>query len=298
MSGLSSIYGGMSPYQKPNIGKNDLKGDNKKKTKASENTEKTQKTESKATSASNAKVYTGGKVIGQPKLSEKASDYYESLKKKYGNMDFILVSEDKKETAKAQIASLSNPDKMVVLIDEDKVEQMASDEAYRDKYESIISNAANSVSDLKSQLEASGASVQAFGMQIDDKGQASYFAVLEKSSAAQKERIEKKLEEKKAEKKEEAKEAKEKKIEKKAEEKAEEKKKAKLDEKEKIKARAAGETDDGKNISSFKKEYKTISAASIDELLSKVVNYSFNDKSQSILSEAEKQVGQNFDFRG
>ena len=288
MSGLSSIYGGMSPYQKPNIGKNDLKGDNKKKTKASENTEKTQKTESKATSASNAKVYTGGKVIGQPKLSEKASDYYESLKKKYGNMDFILVSEDKKEAAKAQIASLSNPDKMVVL----------SDEAYRDKYESIISNAANSVSDLKSQLEASGASVQAFGMQIDDKGQASYFAVLEKSSAAQKERIEKKLEEKKAEKKEEAKEAKEKKIEKKAEEKAEEKKKAKLDEKEKIKARAAGETDDGKNISSFKKEYKTISAASIDELLSKVVNYSFNDKSQSILSEAEKQVGQNFDFRG
>ena len=36
-----------------------------------------------------------GKTIGSPKLSKKAADYYESLKKKYSNMDFILVSEDK-----------------------------------------------------------------------------------------------------------------------------------------------------------------------------------------------------------
>lgn len=42
-----------------------------------------------------------GKTIGSPKLSKKAADYYESLKKKYSNMDFILVSEDKKEQAKA-----------------------------------------------------------------------------------------------------------------------------------------------------------------------------------------------------
>ena len=69
-----------------------------------------------------------GKTIGSPKLSKKAADYYESLKKKYSNMDFILVSEDKKEQAKAQASSYANASKMVVLIDEDKVERMAEDE--------------------------------------------------------------------------------------------------------------------------------------------------------------------------
>lgn len=41
-------------------------------------------------------------------------------------------------------------------------------------------------------------------MQVNDNGTATYFAVLEKSTAAQKERIEKKAQEKKAEKKAEA----------------------------------------------------------------------------------------------
>ena len=51
--------------------------------------------------SSNTSV-TAGKTIGEPKLSEKAQKYYESLQKKYGNMDFILVSKDMKETAQAQ----------------------------------------------------------------------------------------------------------------------------------------------------------------------------------------------------
>ena len=44
-----------------------------------------------------------GKTIGNPKLSDEASKYYEQLKKKYSNMDFILVSKDKKEQAKSQV---------------------------------------------------------------------------------------------------------------------------------------------------------------------------------------------------
>ena len=35
---------------------------------------------------------TNGKTIGDPQLSEKAQKYYEQLKKKFSNMDFILVS--------------------------------------------------------------------------------------------------------------------------------------------------------------------------------------------------------------
>ena len=138
-----------------------------------------------------------GKTIGSPRLSKKAADYYESLKKKYSNMDFILVSEDKKEQAKAQASSYANASKMVVLIDEDKVERMAEDENYRKQYEAIIANAASGISQLKSSLQSSGANVKGFGMQVNDGGTATYFAVLEESSAAQRERIEKKAAEKK-----------------------------------------------------------------------------------------------------
>ena len=38
-----------------------------------------------------------GRTIGQPELSEKAQKYYEQLKKKYGNYDFILVSRDRRK---------------------------------------------------------------------------------------------------------------------------------------------------------------------------------------------------------
>ena len=62
-----------------------------------------------------------GKTIGQPKLSETAKKYYEKLKSKYQNMDFILVSNDMKEMEKANAGSFANPQKMVVLIDGEKL---------------------------------------------------------------------------------------------------------------------------------------------------------------------------------
>ena len=45
-----------------------------------------------------------GKTIGEPQLSEKGAKYYEQLKAKYGNYDFILVSKDQKENAQANAA--------------------------------------------------------------------------------------------------------------------------------------------------------------------------------------------------
>ena len=53
-------------------------------------------------------------------------------------MNFILVSEDQKENAKANAAGYANSNNMVVLIDEDKIERMASDENYRKQYEGIL----------------------------------------------------------------------------------------------------------------------------------------------------------------
>jgi hypothetical protein len=220
-------------------------------------------------SGSAKKTGSYGKTIGNAQLSEEGAKYYEQLKKKYGNMDFILVSSDQKANAQANAASYANPGKMVVLIDEEKIERMAADENYRKQYESIISNAASGLSQLKSSMESSGMSdrVQGYGMKVNDGGTASFFAVLKKSSADQKARIEKKAEEKKAEKKE-----KEERLQK------------------------SRETDD--DIAVDDGETVTITANSIEELLQKISDYTMGERSDNVQTDYEKLVGQNIDFRG
>lgn len=240
---------------------------------------KESETSGKAENVSNAsetRKNTGanyGKTIGEPKLSEKAQKYYDQLKKKYGNYDFILVSRDEKENAKANASKYANKNKTVVLIDEDKIEKMATDEKYRKQYEGILSGAASQLQQLKSSMEKSGANVKGYGMQVNDNGTTSFFAVLKKSSDDQKARIEKKAEAKKAEKKE---------AEKKADRKKQEERLKKSGDKEKV----------------DKEEENVISADSIEELLKKIGDYNFGALSDSVMTESEKQVGQNIDFRG
>ena len=210
---------------------------------------------------SKTKTRVSGKTIGNPELSEKAAKYYEELKSKYSNMDFILVSKDQKEQAQAQAGSYANASKMVVLIDEEKIERMAEDETYRKQYEGIIANAASGMSQLAKSISTTGAKVKGFGMQVKDNGFVSFFAVLEKSSAAQKARIEKKAAEKKEAKKTEAKRAEKKKRE------------------EQLK-----ETDE-------KADTVTITAGSIEELIRKIQDAQMADRSDSSQTEEEKQVG-------
>lgn len=215
---------------------------------------------------SKTKTRLSGKTIGSPELSEKAAKYYEELKSKYSNMDFILVSKDQKEQAQAQAGSYANASKMVVLIDEEKIERMAEDETYRKQYEGIIANAASGMSQLAKSISTTGAKVKGFGMQVKDNGLVSFFAVLEKSSAAQKTRIEKKAAEKKEAKK--------------TEEKRAEKKKRE----EQLK-----ETDE-------KADTVTVTAGSIEELIRKIQDAQMADRSDSSQTEEEKQVGQKIDF--
>lgn len=204
-------------------------------------------------------------TIGNPQLSEQASQYYEELKKKFSGMSFVLVSREQKQQAQANAASYASPDKMVVLIDEDKIERMATDEAYRTQYEGVIANASSELAQMSSQLTTSGQMVKGYGMQIDDKGMASYFAVLEKSSAAQKERIEKKAEKNRQAKKDAAKKAKKKEQQERLEE--------------------SGKT---------KKETITVKASSIEELIQKIKEQN-PDTEKTILTKEEQITGQRFD---
>lgn len=196
-------------------------------------------------------------TIGNPKLTETASKYYEELKAKYGDAEFVLVSADQKESA-SDIASRIQTDKsMVVVISEDEVEKMATDEATRSQNEKLISDAQTQFPEMRKQLEETGVEVKSFGMQINGDGTASYFAVVDKSIAAQKERIETNLEEKRAEKKADAKEAAE-------------------------KAR--------------KEDLTAVTASSFEELIQKIQDTVYEAKADSVMTEQEKVVGQNFDF--
>ena len=189
-------------------------------------------------------------------------------------MDFVLVSSDMKEQAKANAASYANPSKMVVLVDEEKIERMAEDENYRKQYEGIIANSSTGMASLGSSLSATGATVKGFGMQVNDNGTASYFAVLEKSSASQRERIEKKAEQKKQAKK------------------AEEKKTKKEKEQERLdKLKDKDKTSSSKDDNTI-----TITASSPEELLEKVKEQVQWDKSDTMLTDDEKKIGQKFDF--
>ncbi len=226
-----------------------------------------------------------GNTIGEVELSETAEKYYEKLKAKFGNMEFVLVSKDMKDQVKAQASRFGNANKMVVLIDDEKLEKMATDESYRNKYEGIIASASPQMQSLKNSLTATGAKVTAFGMQVNDNGQAEYFAVVDKSLAAQRDRIEKA-----AEKKAEAKKAAKKAAAKEAKEEAIEEKRAEA-------AKNRGDKQVGSNKDVSETDTIVVTANTVDELIQKVQDTVYADMSDNVLTEAEKNVGQHFDLK-
>lgn len=223
--------------------------------------EQTAKTDKAAKTEKTGKIT--GRTVGKPELSEKAAKYYEQLKAKFGNMEFVLVSKDMKEQAEANAASYANSSKTVVLIDEEKIERMAEDEKYRSQYESLISSAAANLNQIKTGL-SQGNGVTSYGIKINDNGTASYFAVIDKSLAAQKERIEKNAEKKAAAKKE--------------------------------KEEKADKLKDNKAEDSKKSDTVTVTASSVEELLKKINNVYYEALSDNVMTDDEKKVGQHFDM--
>ena len=227
------------------------------------------------------KTKVSGRTVGSPELTEKAAKYYEELKKKYGNLDFILVSKDQKEYAKANASKYSNPNKMVVLIDEEKIERMAEDEKFRSQYESIISQGANGLTQLKSKLANMGLNVKSCGMNVYDNGATSFFATMDQSFKAQNKTAQERLARKKA-----AKKAEEKKAARKAEEKKQQEKlEAGRAEKKEIREEFFESDEDGE---------VTFTADSIEDLISQIENADYLIR-KDIRSSFEKQVGQRFD---
>lgn len=135
------------------------------------------------------------------KLSETASNYLEELKTKYSSSEIVVVSSDQADQA-TEIASRVRTNKStVIVISEDELEKMATDEETRTKNEALLDEAMKQLPEAMKKMTESGLDVKTMGIEIKD-GTTNYFAVIDKSMQAQKERIEAKQEEKRAEKKE------------------------------------------------------------------------------------------------
>ena len=199
-------------------------------------------------------------------------------------MDFILVSPEKKEEAESKKGMYQSSKELLVLIDSDKIEKMAEDEEYRAKYEGILNNAASRLNQMKDSLGSKADSVSSFGMTFDDHGNASFFAVVDKSLASQRERIADKKEAAAKEKKKAQRETQEKR--------AEEKKADRTDKKGKTdgtgKAKDTEKTSDADKV--------TVSASSWEELLKKIDNVIYESRADSVMTKEEKAVGQSFDY--
>ena len=136
-----------------------------------------------------------GNTIGEPKLSEEAEKVYEELKRKYARLNFVLVGSSEKDGAMNKASRYANGYQITAVIDEEQLERMAADPEYRKQMESYIDDAIQKMDSMREELEQKGLSelVKGIGMQVNDDGTISYFAVLKDMARAQKEHIEEHL---------------------------------------------------------------------------------------------------------
>lgn len=153
--------------------------------------------------ASDTKTSTGKKTsasqnhVSQTKLSDKAQDLLEKLKKTYSNMDFMVAG---KEDDAKEILSRGTKE-FSVLFSADELEKMASDKKYEKQYMDKVQGAVRMSEQISKQFGFGPTSekgdITKIGIAFHSDGSTSYFASLEKMSENQRERIENAKEQKK-----------------------------------------------------------------------------------------------------
>ena len=164
----------------------------------------------KQAAESKAAAQTGS--IGEAGLSKGAQALLEKLRKSYGDMDFMVADFDKGDNAKDIL--LRGTKEVSVIFSSSELEKMASDEKYEKEYMERVQGALRMSEQINREFgftsafgEKSGNSeINKIGISFNSDGTTSFFAELEKSSARQREHIEKVREEKRAARKEQEKE--------------------------------------------------------------------------------------------
>lgn len=141
--------------------------------------------------------YTGGSIgTDESKLSDKAKNFLEALRKKYGDYDFVVSNNlDASQT-------VGNTKEYSVMLTVDEIEKMAEDDEYAQKVMGNVGDAVNVLKDLSEKDLGEGVQFSQLSISFDDEGNMKLFAQLEQMSADQKERLdaarEKRAEEQKA----------------------------------------------------------------------------------------------------
>ena len=157
--------------------------------------------------------------IGETGLSKRAQTLLEKLRKTYGDMDFMVADFEKGDNAK-EILSRGTKE-VSVIFSSSELEKMASDEKYEQEYMERVQGALRMSEQINKEFgftsafgEKSGnGEINKIGISFNSDGTTSFFAELEKSSARQREHIEKVREEKRAATKEQGKKAEKEKLE-------------------------------------------------------------------------------------
>lgn len=137
----------------------------------------------------------------ETELSSKAQKFLNNLRKQYGDYDFFIGnrSDNLRSLVKTGTKEFS------VIFSSAEIERMANDEKYAKEKMRNMEKAVQ-MSERINQMNkdnSPGTEITKLGIVFNDDGTTSFFAELEKSSAKQRERIEKNREDKRAEKKEE-----------------------------------------------------------------------------------------------
>lgn len=109
-------------------------------------------------------------------LSSTAKDYLEKLKKKYGNMDFIISDFSSDEEADKLLAK--GKGEYNVLITPDLLEKMAADESVAAEYEGIIESSVDNIKQAKEELGDDADMVEKWGVTVNSDGEVSLRAKL------------------------------------------------------------------------------------------------------------------------
>ena len=160
--------------------------------KQSQKKEDTNNVSNKASNNVNDRSLTS---FNSTKLSDKAQNLLDSLKKKYGNMDFMVADFKTDEEAKGILSRGTK--EFSVLFSPDELEKMASDEKYLEEKIKGMEGAVSFSQRINDEFgfesvfqKNSGVEVTNVGISYNDDGTMTYFAELEKVNEKQQERLE------------------------------------------------------------------------------------------------------------
>ena len=120
----------------------------------------------------------------ESKLSAKAQSYLESLRKKYGDYDFVVSNN--LDTAQ----TVGSDKEYSVIFTTEELEKMAEDDDYAQKVMGQVGDAVDTIKSLWEKDLGEGVQFSQLSVTFDGDGNMKLFAQLEKLSADQKERLE------------------------------------------------------------------------------------------------------------